>query len=216
MVMSGTGRVTLSIVHLPAVNTPQFEWCETTFPGTRSRSRPSISPRCARAILRVATTGRRERVVGSWNRLLVLAARAVPGMANQFASMGAWEEQLDRRPLRSGREANLYRPVDDEVDFGAHGTLDSRARGFWTPSFLATLPKAARQLAVAWMRSTFRDVRTQPGPGLRPGRSVSGSAREGAEHRSAPRQPREPGDPVAEVAPMHAVQPATGRVSQGR
>jgi len=69
----------MSMVHLPAVNTPQFEWCKTAFSRHPQPVAPIYQPEvCARAIFQVATTGRRERVLGSWNKLLVLAARALP------------------------------------------------------------------------------------------------------------------------------------------
>jgi short-subunit dehydrogenase len=148
-------HVRISMVHLPAVNTPQFEWCKTAFRQHPQPVAPIYEPEvCARAIAAVVTDGRREKVLGSWNKVLVAGARAVPGVGNHFAALGAWQEQLEDRPVAPDRPANLFAPVDVDTDHGPHGTFGDRARGFLTPSFLVTLPRAganlARAVAAVW------------------------------------------------------------------
>jgi short-subunit dehydrogenase len=145
-------RVTVSMVHLPAVNTPQFEWCKTVFSRHPQPVAPIYQPEeCAKAIIEAALSGRREKVLGSWNKILVAASRATPGLGNQFAARGAWEEQLSDRPIQPGRPVNLYDPADADEDFNAHGTFDDRAKGFFTPSFLVTLPKAVKNFALSFV-----------------------------------------------------------------
>lgn len=152
----GSG-ITMSMVHLPAVNTPQFDWCKTVFRRRPQPVAPIYEPEvCAAAIVEAALTRRREKVVGSWNKLLVAASRATPGIGNQFAAIGAWDEQLGDDPVEPGRPVNLYEPVDGACDFGPHGSFGKRSNGFWTPSFLVTLPKAAREFAVA-TAATWRE-----------------------------------------------------------
>jgi hypothetical protein len=160
------------MVHLPAVNTPQFEWCKTVFSRHPQPVPPIYEPEvCARAIAEVALTGRREKVLGSWNKLLVLAARAAPGLGNQFAAIGAWEEQLTARPLQADRPENLYSPGDAEHDYGAHGTFGAHAKGFWTPSFLVTLPKAASEFSRAFLATCRERVATRSRVTRRPTRA---------------------------------------------
>jgi hypothetical protein len=160
------------MVHLPAVNTPQFEWCKTGFSRHPQPVPPIYEPEvCARAIAEAALTGRREKVLGSWNKLLVLAARAAPGFGNQFAAIGAWEEQLTARPLQADRPENLYSPGDAEHDYGAHGTFGAHAKGFWTPSFLVTLPKAAREFSRAFLATCRERVATRSRVTRRPTRA---------------------------------------------
>ena len=143
-------HVSLSMVHLPAVNTPQFEWCKTAFSRHPQPVAPIYQPEvCARAIAEAALTGRREKVLGTWNKVLVTAARATPGLGNHFAAIGAWNEQLESQPLQPDRPVNLYAPADADVDYGTHGTFGDRAEGFFTPSFLTTLPTAAREFLAA-------------------------------------------------------------------
>ena len=172
-------HVTMSMVHLPAVNTPQFEWCETVFSRHPQPVAPIYQPEvCAQAIVEAALTGRREKVVGAWNKLLVATARAAPGLGNQFAAIGAWDEQLTDRPLQPHRPVNLYRAADDDRDYGAHGVFGDRANGFWTPSFLRTLPKAFTEFTRAFMSSTRERLRTRS-VSIGGARSVGGKDVEG-------------------------------------
>jgi short-subunit dehydrogenase len=170
-------HVTMSMVHLPAVNTPQFEWCETVFSHHPQPVAPIYQPEvCAKAVVEAALTGRREKVLGAWNKLLVVAARATPGLGNQFAARGAWDEQLTDRPVQPHRPVNLYDAADADRDYGAHGTFGDRARGFWTPSFLVTLPKAAREFALALMATGRERLATSSLAADRRLISVSGGA----------------------------------------
>ncbi len=135
-------NVRLSMVHLPAVNTPQFDWCQTVFEDHPQPAPPIYEPEIpAKFIVDVALDGRREKVVGSWNKMLVAVARAAPGLGNQYAAIGAWDSQLTSQKVRADRPSNLYEPADAEADHGAHGEFDHKARGFFTPSFLKSLPK---------------------------------------------------------------------------
>ena len=104
---------------------------------------------CARFILEVALDGRRDKVIGSCNKLLVMAAQLVPGFANQYAAVGAWGTQLIDQPVRADRPDNLRQPVDAQQDAGAHGIFDDKAGGFLDPSFLSSLPATATATATA-------------------------------------------------------------------
>lgn len=137
-------HVRMGMVHMPAVNTPQFDWCETTLPHHPQPVPPIYQPEvCAQAILRAALDGRRAKVVGSWNKLLVAMGSLMPGLANQYAARGAWDTQLTDLPNRPDRPVNLRAPADESVDFGAHGIFDGKAGGFLDPHFLVSLPTAA-------------------------------------------------------------------------
>ncbi|PZS39519.1 MAG: short-chain dehydrogenase [Pseudonocardiales bacterium] len=143
-------HVRLSMVYLPAVNTPQFDWCQTVFDDHPQPAPPIYQPEVpAKFILEVALDGRREKVIGSWNKLLVAVARVAPGLGNQYAAIGAWESQLTSQKVRPDRPVNLYEPADADTDYGAHGEFDSKAKGFFTPSFLRSLPTMAKTFATA-------------------------------------------------------------------
>jgi len=153
-------HVRMSMVHLPAVNTPQFDWCETTLDRHPQPVPPIYQPEVpARYILEAALTGRPARVVGSWNKLLVVAGRLFPGLGNHYAALGAWDTQLTSEPVKAGRPVNLFEPADAERDHGAHGIFDDRAGGLFDPSFIKTLPTAARTFVKAVTRTAVEKRR---------------------------------------------------------
>ncbi|MGH9306305.1 MAG: SDR family oxidoreductase [Acidimicrobiales bacterium] len=156
-------HIRMSMVHLPAVNTPQFDWCQTVFDDHPQPAPPIYQPEIpAKFILEVALDGRRDKIIGSWNKILVAAARIAPGLGNQYAAIGAWESQLTNKKIRPNRGDNLYEPVDSDTDHGAHGQFDHDAHGFFTPSFLRTLPTTARTFCVA-VAKTVEDKRRRQG-----------------------------------------------------
>ena len=68
---------------------PQFDWCETTLdhhPAARPTDLPAGVP--AKFIVDVAIDGRRSKIVGSWNKMLVLMDSLSPGLGNQYARSG--------------------------------------------------------------------------------------------------------------------------------
>ncbi len=148
------GNIRLSMVHLPAVNTPQFDWCETTMGHHPQPVPPIYQPEVpATSIVAAALDGRRSKVVGSWNKLLVLAGRLFPGLGNQYAALGAWDTQLTDRRTSADRPVNLYEAADGQNDYGAHGIFDDKAGGFLDPSFIKTLPTTARTFVSALART---------------------------------------------------------------
>jgi short-subunit dehydrogenase involved in D-alanine esterification of teichoic acids len=154
-------HVRLSMVHLPAVNTPQFDWCHTTMDRHPQPVPPIYEPEVpAKYIVDVALDGRRSRIVGSWNKMLVAAGQVAPGFGNQYAALAAWDSQLTDQPIGSDRPDNLRSPADEASDAGARGIFGREAHGFLDPSFLKTLPKTGR-IFVAAAIAAVRDRRGQ-------------------------------------------------------
>jgi NAD(P)-dependent dehydrogenase (short-subunit alcohol dehydrogenase family) len=150
-------HVRMSMVHLPAVNTPQFDWCKTNTDRRAMPVPPIYQPEvAARFIVDTALDGRRAKVVGSWNSLLVFIAQRAPSLANQYAAIGAWEAQLTSQPTSPDDPVDLRAPCDDERDFGAHGRFDDRAGGFLDRSYLETLPGTVKKLGTA-LRATAHE-----------------------------------------------------------
>ncbi|MDQ6839626.1 MAG: SDR family oxidoreductase [Actinomycetota bacterium] len=138
-------HIRMSMVHLPAVNTPQFDWCETSMSHHPMPVPPIYQPEIpAKFIVDAALDGRRDKVIGSWNKLLVVAAKLAPGLGNEYAAIGAWESQLTPQTVSPERPINLYKPADSDTDHGAHGSFDDKAGGFMDPSFLKSLPTTAK------------------------------------------------------------------------
>ncbi len=150
-------NVRVSMVHLPAVNTPQFDWCKNNTKRRPMPVPPIYQPEVAgQAIVATVLGGRRAKVLGSWNKLLVGAAQLSPALATQFAAIGAWESQLTRESAGADEPVNLREPADVTVDFGTHGRFDDQAGGFLDPSYLKTLPHTARTFLSA-LRATVME-----------------------------------------------------------
>ncbi len=156
-------NVRISMVHLPAVNTPQFDWCQSIFDVHPQPAPPIYEPEIpAKFIVEVALDGRRHKIIGSWNKILVFVAQLAPGFGNQYAAIGAWESQLTSQKVSPDRPSNLYEPVDVHTDHGAKGEFADKAYGFFTPSFLKTLPQTtvkAYQAASSTIQEKTRTVR---------------------------------------------------------
>jgi short-subunit dehydrogenase len=150
-------HVTLSMVHLPAVDTPQFEWCLSRLPEHPQPVPPVYRPEvCAEVIVRAALDGRRATVLGSWNRLIVAGAKIAPTVLSHYAARTGVSSQQSGEPVRPDRPSNLFDPADATQDHGAHGTFGDRAGGVLDPQFLRSLPDTGRDL-VAALRQAGRE-----------------------------------------------------------
>ncbi len=142
--------VTISMVHLPAVNTPQFEWCLSRLPKQPQPVPPIYQPEvCAKFILEAALDGRRAKVVGSWNKLIVAGAKIAPSVLSHFVARTGVSSQQTSQDAAADRPSNLFEAADTHEDHGARGVFDDRAGGVLDPHFLRSLPQTGRELAMA-------------------------------------------------------------------
>ena len=133
--------VRTTIVHLPAVNTPQFGWCRTRVDRHPMPVPPIYQPELvARRIVSAAECPPRQRVIGVWNWALIRLSQLMPGIADHYMAATGVDGQLTDRTIDPDRPDDLYAAVDDDHDVGAHGIFDDHAHGLLSPSFLRTLP----------------------------------------------------------------------------
>ncbi|WP_160051153.1 SDR family oxidoreductase [Nocardiopsis sp. FR26] len=122
-------NVRVTEVHLPAVNTPQFTWARARLDGHRPRPvAPVYQPEVAsQAIVWAAEHPRRRRYwVGISTAATVLGQRFAPRLVDwQQGITGRRSQTRDAPP--PARD-NLFRPLDDTRDFGAHGEFDDESR----------------------------------------------------------------------------------------
>ena len=118
-------NVTLSMVDLPAVNTPQFDWSLNKM-GRRAQPVPPIyQPEVpARAIVFAAFHPRRQISVGLPTVLAIAANRIAPGLLDRYLAKSGYSGQLTDQPIPADAPANLFHPVPG--DYGAHGRFDRR------------------------------------------------------------------------------------------
>nr|WP_157078565.1 SDR family oxidoreductase [Halalkalicoccus paucihalophilus] len=122
-------NVQLSMVQLPAMNTPQFEWVKSRLPDKPQPVPPIYQPEVAAdAIVWVAHHDRDELWVGRSTVKAILGNRLVPRWLDHLLARSGWGAQMTVEPEDPGREYNLWEPVDDETDYGVHGRFDERAR----------------------------------------------------------------------------------------
>lgn len=146
--LASGSHVTISQVHLPALSTPQFGWCESKMDHKAQPVPPIYDPDvAAKAIVLVVGDGRRARIVGSWNRVLVGIAQMAPGVVARYAARTGVASQQTDQPEDPDRPSNLWRPVDELKDAGANGTF--HGGGVLSPSFLTSLPSVVSDLAHA-------------------------------------------------------------------
>jgi NAD(P)-dependent dehydrogenase (short-subunit alcohol dehydrogenase family) len=120
--------VRLMMVHLPAVNTPQFDWALNKT-GKRPQPVPPIfQPEVpARAIVDAALHPRsREVWVGLPTWKAIVANKLAPGLLDRYLAKTGYSGQLTEKPLPADAQANLFNTADGE--YGAHGRFDDRAR----------------------------------------------------------------------------------------
>lgn len=120
-------EIELTHVHLPAVNTPQFDWCRTHLPERPQPVPPIYQPEVAAdAIVWAAEHPRREVWVGAPTWKTIVGQKLVPGFLDRYLAEAAWDGQMTDRQEDPHRPDNLYDPV--RGDRGAHGRFDARSR----------------------------------------------------------------------------------------
>ena len=121
-------RVHLTMVQMPAVNTPQFEWCRNKLPHEAQPVPPVFQPEvAARAIEWSARHRRRELLVGGSTLKAVWANYFIPGWLDHYLAGAAWSGQQRKARTHRGRADNLFAPVGGL--HATHGPFDHLARG---------------------------------------------------------------------------------------
>jgi NAD(P)-dependent dehydrogenase (short-subunit alcohol dehydrogenase family) len=119
-------RVRVTSVHLPAVNTPQFNWVKTRLPRRPQPVPPIYQPEVAAdAIVWAAYNDRREMWVG-WPTVRAVAGSLIaPGVADRRLAEMGYEAQQYNGPVDPDRPHNLWQPLPG--DHSAHGDFHARA-----------------------------------------------------------------------------------------
>src|SRR5215217_6153578 len=124
-------RVRITMVQLPAVNTPQFDWVLNRLPNHPRPVAPVYQPEvAAKAVVHAAGhPGRREYWVGGSTVGTLVANKLVPGLLDRYLARTGYEAQQTDQPVDPGRPVNLWEPVDGRGgrDFGGHGAFDDEA-----------------------------------------------------------------------------------------
>ena len=137
-------KVKLSVVQLPAVNTPQFDWARNKLSKRPQPLPPIYQPEVvADAVRNVVNHPRRELWLG-WSAVKAIAGQKVaPWLLDRILAHQAYSGQQSDEPAEE-RQNNLYHPVPG--DAGAHGRFDQKATAKSTELWIV---KNTPMLAVA-------------------------------------------------------------------
>lgn len=136
----------ITMVQLPAINTPQYSWCKTRLPNHPQPVPPIFQPNvAANAIVWAASHRRREVYVGRSAVLAIWLNKFLPGFVDRYLAKHGYESQQTDDPVEPDRPCNLYEPAPG--DAGAEGIFYRRSsRRSW--QWWLTSHRAATAAAV--------------------------------------------------------------------
>jgi short-subunit dehydrogenase len=121
----GSG-VHITMVQLPAVNTPQFDLSKTNLPKHPQPVPPIYQPEVpARSIYWAAHQRRREVRVGLSSTIVIVGNKLLPGFGDWYLAETGYASQQTDQPVDQDCPDNLYEPVPG--DHGVHGIFDEQS-----------------------------------------------------------------------------------------
>jgi NAD(P)-dependent dehydrogenase (short-subunit alcohol dehydrogenase family) len=144
--------VQVTMVQMPAVNTPQFSWVLSRLPRHAQPVPPIYQPEvAARAVAFAADhPRRREYWVGGSTVGTLIANAVAPGLLDRYLARTGFDAQQTDDPAPADPPVNLFAPADgpDGRDFGAHGIFDGRSHPHSAQQWVAhRYPQVATALA---------------------------------------------------------------------
>lgn len=122
-------NIDLSIVHLPAMNTPQFGWTKSRLQNKQRPMGQIFQPEvAARVIVEVSTSAERMRMVGFSSVRTFCNSQLFPEYLDRYMADHGFSKQLTDEPEEADRQDNLWKPVPG--DHGSHGEFDDQARKY--------------------------------------------------------------------------------------
>ena len=157
-------NVHVTMVQLPAVNTPQFDWVLSRLRRKAQPVPPIYQPEVAASGIVYAADHprRREYWVGGSTAATLLANAVAPGLLDRYLARTGFRGQQTDQPRDPDQPANLWQPADGprEPDYGAHGRFDDQAKArslqLWASQHHGVLAAGAAAVAalgaLAWRR----------------------------------------------------------------
>jgi short-subunit dehydrogenase len=144
-------RIALTMLQLPAVNTPQSEVVRNRLSDHPQPVPPIYQPEViARAAVHAAVHPKREVWIGWSTVTAIIGQRLVPGLLDRYLSRRAWESQTTRQ-LPAGHPPRHFEDNVDTTlpgDRGAHGPFDARARSWSVSLWMRMHPRVVASLVL--------------------------------------------------------------------
>jgi NAD(P)-dependent dehydrogenase (short-subunit alcohol dehydrogenase family) len=159
--------VRVTVVQMPAVNTPQFSWVRSRLPNHPQPVPPIYQPEvAARGVLFAADhPDRKEYWVGASTVATLLANRVVPAVLDRYLARTGYRSQQTGQKVAADRPDNLLHPVDgsDGHDHGPHGIFDDKSHDrspqLWIAQHAALVPSGLLAGAAAALVAARRGRR---------------------------------------------------------
>ncbi|MBW3543984.1 MAG: SDR family oxidoreductase [Bacteroidetes bacterium] len=120
-------NVKITMVHLPAMNTPQFDWMRNRMPNKPRPMGTIYQPEtAARTIYHAAHNPDREYKVGFPTLQAILGNKLLPGLGDWVLAKSGYGGQQSDEPAGKDQPDNLFESVSGK--FGAHGRFDDKAK----------------------------------------------------------------------------------------
>lgn len=148
-------KIRLTMVQLPAVNTPQFDWARNKFDRKVAPVAPIFQPETiADAVLRGVEETPREYWLGYSTLKAIVAQMLIPSFVDRFLADKGKSSETSKQPSDPDRPDNLFEA--GRGDPGAHGRFDDRSsrRAFpFNPTWLRA--GAAATAAIATLVAAY-------------------------------------------------------------
>jgi NAD(P)-dependent dehydrogenase (short-subunit alcohol dehydrogenase family) len=124
-------HVRITLVQMPAVNTPQFSWVLSRLPRHPQPVPPIYQPEvAARGVVYAADHPERKQFwVGDSTVVTLVGQKFVAPLLDRYLGRTGYDSQQTEERTNGQRAHNLWQPVDAEPgsDHGAHGEFDEQA-----------------------------------------------------------------------------------------
>ena len=165
-------RVRITMVQLPAINTPRFEVMLSRLPHRSQPVPPVYQPEvAARAIVWASLHRRREVRVGGSTTATILANQFAPALLDRYLGRTGYQSQQTSQRADPERPSNLWGPVPG--DRGAHGPFDHlahpRSLQFWASGHRGLLAGAATLAGAGTAARLVQTIRSARSDGARRG-----------------------------------------------
>jgi NAD(P)-dependent dehydrogenase (short-subunit alcohol dehydrogenase family) len=125
-------HVRITVVQMPAVNTPQFSWVLSRLQRRAQPVPPIYQPEVAAKGIAFAADhpDRKEHWVGASTVGTIVAQKVAAPLLDRYLARTGFDAQQTKEPTDAGQPANLWQPADQAPgsDRGAHGDFDDRSR----------------------------------------------------------------------------------------
>ena len=111
LIAEGSG-IAITEIHLPAVNTPQFDWARTHRDRAPRPAGPVYQPEAiAEAVAAAVDRPARDYWLGRQGPLIILGTLVAPGLLDRLVARGGISGQTTDEPVAPDRQDNLNHPV---------------------------------------------------------------------------------------------------------